>query len=298
MEGADNRGKTRVGVVGYGKLGHFLVQAVLHSATHELAFVWNRSCDAVRADTAAQASNAEFIPIPATVVLENLDDFASRGAQLIVEVAHPAIMKTYGVRFLEHADVVMGSPTAMADADVEVAVRTAAGFPNGHGLYVPSGAFWGANDIRKMADRGTLRGLSVEMQFHPSSLRLVPPLSDTLAVSVQENKRIVLYEGSVRGLCPLAPNNVNTMACGCIAAHNLGFDRVACKLISDPSLEAHVIDIEVVGPTAADGSDAFRVATHRHNPAKAGAVTGAATYVSFWSSILEAGHKGDGVHLC
>jgi hypothetical protein len=27
-------------------------------------------------------------------------------------------------------------------------------------------------------------------------------------------------------LCPLAPNNVNTMACAALAAHNLGFDKV------------------------------------------------------------------------
>ena len=40
--------------------------------------------------------------------------------------------------------------------------------------------------------------------------------------------------GSVRGLCPLAPNNVNTMAAASMAAHNLGFDKVEGCLISDP----------------------------------------------------------------
>ncbi len=39
--------------------------------------------------------------------------------------------------------------------------------------------------------------------------------------------------GSVRGLCPLAPNNVNTMACAAIAAHNLGFDGVVGCLVAD-----------------------------------------------------------------
>lgn len=37
---------------------------------------------------------------------------------------------------------------------------------------------------------------------------------------------VVLYEGSVRELCPMAPNNVNTMAAAAIAGHNLGFDKV------------------------------------------------------------------------
>ena len=56
---------------------------------------------------------------------------------------------------------------------------------------------------------------------------------------------IVLVEGPVRGLCPLAPNNVNTMACAALAAHTLGFDGVKARLCADKTLNAHVIDIEV-----------------------------------------------------
>jgi hypothetical protein len=40
--------------------------------------------------------------------------------------------------------------------------------------------------------------------------------------------------GSVRALCPLAPNNVNTMASAAIAGHNLGFDLTKARLVSDP----------------------------------------------------------------
>jgi hypothetical protein len=35
-------------------------------------------------------------------------------------------------------------------------------------------------------------------------------------------KSRILYEGPVRGLCAIAPNNVNTMACATVAGHNLG----------------------------------------------------------------------------
>ena len=45
-----------------------------------------------------------------------------------------------------------------------------------------------------------------------------------------------VFAGSVRDLCPLAPNNVNTMATASIAAHNLGFDGVECCLIADSRL--------------------------------------------------------------
>ena len=49
----------------------------------------------------------------------------------------------------------IGSPTALADRDIETSLETAA---DNHGLYIPSGALWGGEDIRKMADRGTLKG--------------------------------------------------------------------------------------------------------------------------------------------
>lgn len=42
----------------------------------------------------------------------------------------------------------------------------------------------------------------------------------------------------------------------------------------------HIVEVEVTGP------DGFTVKTVRQNPAKLGAVTGNATYHSFWSSLL------------
>jgi aspartate dehydrogenase len=36
----------------------------------------------------------------------------------------------------------------------------------------------------------------------------------------------------VRELCPLAPNNVNTMAAAAVAASNLGFDKTIGCLIA------------------------------------------------------------------
>ena len=40
--------------------------------------------------------------------------------------------------------------------------------------------------------------------------------------------------GPVRELCPLAPNNVNTMAAAALAAHNLGFDKMQGCIVADP----------------------------------------------------------------
>lgn len=68
--------------------------------------------------------------------------------------------------------------------------------------------------------------------------------------------------------------------------------------MADCRLDAHVIEIEALGPERADGGERFRVSTERYNPAPPGAVTGKATFGSFVSSMLGARGGGRGVHLC
>ena len=70
------------------------------------------------------------------------------------------------------------------------------------------------------------------MRKHPTSFKLNGEIAEINAKV--KNDAVVLYEGPVRPLCSLAPNNVNTMAAAAIAANNLGLDKVIGKLVSDP----------------------------------------------------------------
>ncbi|KAL4224172.1 hypothetical protein ACF0H5_017625 [Mactra antiquata] len=275
-------GKRRIGIVGYGHLGQYLVTQIESRDDVELAFVWNRTRSAVEGK------------VRDDLILDDLDKFTERSADLIVEVAHPCITRDFGDRFLTHADYMIGSPTAMADPDTERKLRSAT---NQHGLYVPSGALWGGEDIRKMADRGTLQALKVTMRKPPQSFKLNEPLRSKNEMVKDET--VVLYDGPVRELCPLAPNNVNTMAAAAVAAHNLGFDKVSGCIVADPSLtDWHIVQVDVWGPGNIADDTAFHCQTVRRNPAKIGAVTGSATYASFLSSMIAACGKGPGVHLC
>ena len=55
-------------------------------------------------------------------------------------------------------------------------------------------------------------------------------------------------------------------------------------------LDWHVIDVEVTGPTH-EGGRTFSTKTTRKNPADPGAVTGTATFASFFSSVLSAARR-------
>lgn len=58
-----------------------------------------------------------------------------------------------------------------------------------------------------------------------------------------------------------------------------GINRFLTSAFSRLS-DYHVVEVEVTGP------DGFSVHTVRRNPARLGAVTGSATYSSFWNSLL------------
>ena len=147
--------------------------------------------------------------------------------------------RQHGAKFLSVCDFMLGSPTALADQETERMLAAAA---SQHGLYIPSGALWGGEDIRKMAERGTLTGLSVTMRKHPASFKLEGELRERNREVTDE--AVVLYHGPVRQLCPLAPNNVNTMAAAAVAATNLGFDKTVGRLISDPGIPNwHVVEV-------------------------------------------------------
>ena len=273
--------KRRIGVVGFGHIGQSLINEIQNSEDCELAFVWNRTASAMQGK------------IEPHLVLDNLLKFKEKQPDLIIEVAHPSVVQSFGAFFLAECDLMVGSPTAFAKHGIVEELKSAA---KHHGCYVPSGALWGGPDIKKMADRGTLQALKITMTKHPSSFRLESPLREKNE-QVTDSK-VVLYDGPVLDLCPLAPNNVNTMAAAAIAAHNLGFDKVQGCLVSDPAMrDWHIVEIDARGPTGNDGR-AFHVHTVRKNPAAVGHVTGSATYASFFSSMLQARGKGSGIHLC
>merc|ERR1719491_1805230 len=191
------------------------------------------------------------------------------------------------------------STTAFADVELETSLIAEAKAKTGFGLYIPRGALWAAEDIQRMANDDSLKALTVTMKKAPHHLKLCGSLQEDLEAYVASGAsgETVLYEGPVRQLCPLAPNNVNTIAAAALAAHTLGLDRVIGRLVVDASLQKHIVEVDAVGP-AKPGGEAFCVTITRSNPAEIGAVTGDATYASFLNSLLAAGGHGDGVHFC
>ncbi|MBU52138.1 MAG: hypothetical protein CL920_25885 [Deltaproteobacteria bacterium] len=267
----------KVGIVGYGRVGRYLVDKIKQTEDMELSFVWN--LDPKEID--------EGLP-----VLHELKDFHTIETDLIVEVAHPVISRDYGADFLAHTNYMAGSPTAFADQALEDALRAAAETPNGHGLYIPKGALPGLRDVLDMAADGRLVEADIAMIKAPESINYLGPLDKPLS---EVKETTTLYEGPLRKLCEYAPNNVNTMAILALSS-GLGFDKVKARLIAEPDLEYHITEVNLWGPKSED-SGRFCLEMKRINPAAKGAVTGNATYRSFWNSVRRCFDAGDGIHF-
>ena len=152
----ESKQKRRIGFIGYGKVAAFLIQKVLAQGNDvgiELAFV----CDLFAPEMVANSKD-----IPEKCKTRDLSDFEKFKADLIVEAAHPNISKEYGARILNSADYMIASTTTFADSFTENLLNDAAdNNKSGHGIYLASGALWGALDIQKMSDGGKLAGLKV-----------------------------------------------------------------------------------------------------------------------------------------
>ena len=271
--------KRRVGIVGYGKLGKFLAQAIQESElknTYELSFVWNRDPNKIGKE------------IPTEKIITKLSDFQQHPSDLIVEVAHPIVSQQWGVAFLEHCDYMAGSPTAFAQQKTEDALREAA---SKNGLYIPRGALPGLEEVLSMKQAGTLAKVAITMKKHPSSLKFSGPLSFDLQTLVG---RQTVYQGPLRSLCGYAPNNVNTMAVLSMASE-CGFDHVQATLIADTNLEHHITEVSLLGPLR--NGQRYSLDLIRKSPAGAGAVTSSATFHSFLRSMKQSKNAGPGVHF-
>jgi len=174
---------------------------------------------------------------------------------MIVEVCHPSVSVALCTKAMgKGIDFVCGSPTCFSDEAFERSVRACALQDSSGSCYVPVGALWGASDLQALSNRDGLAELAITMKKHPAMIKVTDDklnaVRQRLCASHDAGKPegpVELFRGSVRELCPLAPNNVNTMACAAMAAHSVGFDKTVGVLVADSNLTTHEVEYEALG---------------------------------------------------
>lgn len=260
----------RIGIVGYGLIGSYVYEQIVGRPELglEVAFVHNRSREKVAG-------------LPRGVVLDDLAGFAERGADLVVELAHPSVTVAHGEAFLRVTDYMPLSLTALADADLERTLLEAAR-THGTRLYIPHGAVVGLGAIAEGRDQWD--EVTMVMRKSPAGIDFGAH-PDLEAEDVRHGT--VLYDGPTRGICPLFPRNVNAHAA--LALGGIGFDRTRSVLVAVTDSGTSDIEITVRGP-AAD------LTIRRVSPMKG--VSGMFTLVSALASVVRAKGRTVGLQLC
>ena len=259
----------RLGVIGYGYIGRYIVQRIAGSGGRfEAAFVHNRSPGALAG-------------LDPALRLDDLEEAAARRPDLIVECAHPGITARHGAAFLRFASYMPLSVTALADDGLRTRLEAAAR-ESGTSLFLPAGALLGGDELAMRA--GQWERVRITFRKHPDNI----DFSDSGIDPGEIDKETVIYKGPVRGIARLYPRNVNTMVtCALVST---GLDACEARLVCDPGLDCAVAEIE------AWDSEGGLLRTEKRQPAVG--VSGTEMLTSVWYSICRAtGRPGGTLEL-
>ncbi len=218
----------RVGVIGYGAIGRDLVAAIAEGAAG------NCVCPAVLVRRRPAGA-----PFALTV---HADEFLSHGLDLVVECAgHDAVVEHGEMALLAGADLMVTSVGALVDDALrERLLATAAG--GGRRLIVPAAGI-GALDMLSAAAVGGLDHVAVTVRKDPSAWLGTPAERQCDLEAL--NEPLTIYEGPVREGARLYPANVNISAAAALAG--IGLDRTQLRIVADPGIDTHVVEIEATG---------------------------------------------------
>jgi aspartate dehydrogenase len=209
----------RIGVIGAGAIGRYLVQAVRsgQAGDHEIVVVGD------------VIPNGAIDGIPYTTDVASLP---SHGLDLVVEAAAQAAARQHVVPMLEAGvDVMVMSVGALADEGFYEQVRAAASRA-GRRVYIPSGALGGLDAVKAAAVAGLD---SVEL------ITTKPPIAIKDAAYFQDHpvdwdaitSPTVVYEGPAAEAVGYFPQNVNVAAVLSLAG--IGPQRTRVRVVADPA---------------------------------------------------------------
>jgi aspartate dehydrogenase len=175
-------------------------------------------------------------------VTNDPERFFAHGFDAVLEGAGHESVIAHGERALDAgADLLVTSVGALAD-DAFRDRLIAAARRNGRRLILPSAGI-GALDILSGAAVGGLEEVEIVVRKQPEAWKGTP--GEALVDLDRLTRPALLYEGPVRDGAKAYPKNVNISAA--VALAGIGLDRTRLKIVADPTIETHVVEVHAKG---------------------------------------------------
>ena len=259
---------TRIGLIGYGQIGKAVHEMIETDAENgmEVVFIHDEQAGAVK-------------DVSEALLLKDLGNFSARKADLVVEMAHPAITRKWGPTILEKTQYLLISVTALADPELEEKLMATAR-KHGTRAFIPHGGVVGMDAL--FENRDVWDEVTVTMKKPPKNVDCSAAGIDADAITGET----VLYDGPTRDICPKFPRNVNTLAA--IAYAGIGFERTRSVLVVNPEWKTATVAIEARGPGIQLNVERIEGIT---------GVTGASTPASIYNTVQMIASTGPGIHV-
>ena len=210
----------RLGLAGFGFIGRFLYDRLADSEDIKVAAVWNRNPE-------------KLSGLEPDIICPRLEELGARELDLVVEAAHPEVVRALWPHLTSGADLMIASMTGLADRDFRRRMQVEAQ-ERKIKVFLPHGAVLGLDGLRD--GRDLLESVSITTTKHPRNLGL-PQDTGT--------EPRILFDGPTREACLRFPRNVNVHAA--IALAGMGFEATRSKIVADPSIDKMRHRIEVRG---------------------------------------------------
>ncbi len=210
----------RIGLAGFGFIGRFIYDRLADSKEIKVAAVWNRN-------------PAKIVGVEPDIICPRLEDLGARDLDLVVEAAHPQVVRELWPHLTSGADLMIASMTTLADQDFRRRMQVEAQ-QRKIKVFLPHGAVLGLDGLRD--GRDLLESVSITTTKHPRNLGLTQSTSE---------EPQVMFDGPTQEACRLFPRNVNVHAV--IALAGIGFEATRSKIVADPSIDKMRHRIEVRG---------------------------------------------------
>jgi aspartate dehydrogenase len=229
--------KTRVGLIGCGVIGGFVLDAFLGGKIDEakLVVICQRS-ERPAEKNKALVHGIRWVKKAEELLKEKLD--------VVVEAASHQALEKYGVRILKAGmDLIPVSIGALVDARLLGGLIDAAA-GGGSRLHLPSGGIGGLDAIQGLVLQ-EVEEISMTTRKPPNAWKGIPYVEKLGLDMDKVTVPTLLYEGPARDCVKKFPQSINIAAALSLAG--IGFEKTKIRILADPGITHNTHEIQYRG---------------------------------------------------